>query len=36
MGMGPVQFGAWAGTGILNSAQVAAAAWPSSRTASRP
>jgi uncharacterized membrane protein YadS len=26
MGMNPVQFGAWAGTGILNSAQVAAAA----------
>lgn len=26
MGMGPVQFGAWAGTGILNSAQVAGAA----------
>ncbi|MCP4337519.1 MAG: putative sulfate exporter family transporter [Desulfobulbaceae bacterium] len=25
-GMNPVQFGAWAGTGILNSAQVAAAA----------
>ncbi len=25
-GMGPVQFGAWAGTGILNSAQVAGAA----------
>ncbi len=25
-GMSPVQFGAWAGTGILNSAQVAAAA----------
>lgn len=26
VGMNPVQFGAWAGTGILNSAQVAAAA----------
>jgi len=26
LGMGPVQFGAWAGTGILNSAQVAGAA----------
>ncbi len=26
MGMGPIQFGAWAGTGILNSAQVAGAA----------
>lgn len=26
VGMGPVQFGAWAGTGILNSAQVAGAA----------
>ncbi len=26
VGMSPVQFGAWAGTGILNSAQVAAAA----------
>ena len=26
MNMGPVQFGAWAGTGILNSAQVAGAA----------
>ena len=26
MDMGPVQFGAWAGTGILNSAQVAGAA----------
>jgi uncharacterized membrane protein YadS len=26
LGMGPIQFGAWAGTGILNSAQVAGAA----------
>jgi len=26
LGMGPVQFGAWSGTGILNSAQVAGAA----------
>jgi uncharacterized membrane protein YadS len=26
MNMGPIQFGAWAGTGILNSAQVAGAA----------
>ncbi|MBE9516623.1 MAG: putative sulfate exporter family transporter [Proteobacteria bacterium] len=26
LGLGPVQFGAWAGTGILNSAQVAGAA----------
>jgi len=26
LGMGPVQFGSWAGTGILNSAQVAGAA----------
>jgi len=26
LGMGPVQFGAWAGTGILNSAQVAGSA----------
>ncbi len=32
LGMGPVQFGAWAGTGILNSAQVAGAALASDPT----
>jgi uncharacterized membrane protein YadS len=36
LNMSYLQFGAWAGTGILNSAQVAGRPWPTSRTASRP